>query len=682
MMKEFKEGFIIDALELLVKLERNLLLLEDKTTDIDIIEDIFRDLHSLKGASSMYGFENIGKLMHLFESVYEQIREGKINVGTDIINLSLDVVDFTARALKRKEDITGFGIEEYNKLEQQVAYVLKKSPSQTLLIEEENQPAGDSNTEKTIYAHFKTDDGFESRGIKIESIFNKLNKLGSVINIPIKKKNEKPKEWELFIVSKSPLYNIEDIFIFMMDIVSIELLAEENLFLNEEFNSVVRKNAALNQKSKLDELKKLISGKTEEKGTQKQGKGKKGIVDASNNELSYLKVASKKLDEQMDLLSELVTAKAELQLIVRQEGYKKLRKLIESVDKITNNFRKNILSVRLVEIKSLYLKLLRLVRDMSKHLEKDVEFVSNGMEIELDKNIIDSLENPISHLIRNSLDHGIEPIDERVANGKSPRAKIEFNTHRSGSDIIIEIKDDGRGMDKAKIKKKALDRGLIDENEELSDKQIYDLIFTPGFSTAQNLSEVSGRGVGMGAVKKSINQLRGDVEISSEQGKGTTVLLTLPMSLSIVDTLLVQSGKQFFSIPLPDVKKCTLLKQAELEQTVNDQLKIGDELVPYINLRDTFKINGEIPDRQKVVITKNGEQEVGLVVDKVIGEYQAVLKPFDGHVVNKQYLTGASVLADGQLTVILDTAKLIENNKLNDTKSDEKYKEEKHLPVI
>jgi two-component system chemotaxis sensor kinase CheA len=291
-----------------------------------------------------------------------------------------------------------------------------------------------------------------------------------------------------------------------------------------------RKTRRLNKKNNLEELQNIIQKKKvveevvetpskKEKEKVEEKVEEQGQEEGAKSSINYLRVSAEKLDEQMDLLSELVTAKAELRLIVEKEGYKKLFKLLESIDKTTNRFRKNILNVRLVQIKTLYIVFLRLVRDISRKLGKNVEFIAEGLETELDKNIIDALESPLTHIIRNSLDHGVEPAEEREKAGKPAKAMIKFNTFRSGSDIIIEIIDDGRGMDKVKIRKKAIDKGIITPDTELTDKQLYDLIFLPGFSTAQNLSEVSGRGVGMDVVKRSISQLRGDVEISSSKRK-------------------------------------------------------------------------------------------------------------------------------------------------------------------
>ena len=659
-MQEFKERFIADALELLANLEKSLLTLEVSPDNIEIVEEIFRGLHSLKGASGMYGFNKIGQLMHLIENLYDDIRDGKLKVDTELVNLSLDVVDFTNNILKLGSDVSDSSIAEFEKIEKQISNYLgdsgKVNKNTNVKIVEK------PDSDKTYYVSFTLGANFDTRGIQLDSIFKELDELGNIISIPIKKGENESESWEVFIVTKSSLEDVEDVFIFMIDLVNIELLANENLFKNDEFNSVVQKNSALKKKNDLQELKGIIEKKGKENKVEQQAAKAEEKENEEDNKssINYLRVSAEKLDEQMDLLSELVTAKAELRLIVEKEGYKKLFKLLESIDKTTNRFRKNILNVRLVQIKTLYIAFLRLVRDISQKLGKSVEFTAEGLETELDKNIIDALESPLTHIIRNSLDHGVEPENEREKAGKPAKASIVFNTYRSGSDIIIEIKDDGRGMDKAKIRKKAIDKGLITPETELTDKQLYDLIFLPGFSTAQNLSEVSGRGVGMDVVKRSINQLRGDVEIQSIAGKETTVIIRLPMSLSIIDTLLVQSGKQFFAIPLPSIYKCTQLNKEELEQTSNNQLSIEEKLTPYINLRTMFAINGDIPDRQRVVIVSNGSQEVGLIVDKVIGEYQAVLKPFDGYLINQKYLTGASLLADGQLCVILDTNKLIE----------------------
>lgn len=662
-MADIKERFIAEALELLSRLEKSLLMLEVKPDNILLTQEIFRGLHTLKGSSAMYGFEKIGHLMHLIESVFDKVREKQLVADSKIVNLALDVVDFTNKVLKLRDDTSLSSQEEMGKLVERIGKVSEISVKEAIASAPKDKKAKEKLN--TYYVYFQLDEDFEKRGVKLDSIFRELDGMGSIISIPVGSKEGKSSAWEIFIVSKSGLSDIEDVFIFLSDLAEISLLGEENLFLKKEFNSVVQKNAALKTRNSLAELKRLA----EQKEVNKVEEIRNAPVIAEPGQqsaTSFLRVAAEKLDEQMDLLSELVTAKAELRLIVESERYEKLFKLVESIDKTTNRFRKNILNARLVQVKTWYVMFLRLVRDISRQLKKEVEFLAEGLETEIDKNIIDSLEGPLTHLIRNSLDHGIESPEEREKAGKPKKGTVTLKAHHSGSSIVIEICDDGRGIDREKIRQKAISKGLIDADSGLNDKQLYDLIFLPGFSTAQNLSEVSGRGVGMDVVKKAISQLRGEIEVRSHEGKGTDVIIKLPMLLSIIDTLLIKTGPSYFAIPLPDVYKCTQFQYSDLEQTANEQLHVEGELIPYINLRRTFGINGEEPQKQKLVVVQHGGKLVGLTADEVVGEYQAVLKPFDGYFINRQYFIGASLLADGQLCVILDTVKLV-SDKLDKT---------------
>ena len=651
-MDNYKEQFVAEALELLMKLEKGLLSLEEAPDDNQQIEEIFRGLHTLKGSSAMYGFEKVGHLMHLIENIFEKVRTKSQKADSNIISLSLEVADFCSKMLSLNDEKSEGIVHYYNGL----IYKIQQTVDMTVPVQESVARDLQALT-VTYFVSFTIDDSFSQRGIKLDSIFEELEKLGTVISILVEESVDGKKSWEIFIVTAAFLQEIEDVFLFMIDIAAIEKLADQNLFLNDEFKQVVQKNAVLKCRNNLQELKAIISKNHGEKSESQNNRSVQEQAQLTSK--NYLRVAAEKLDEQMNLLSELVTVKAELRLIVENEKYAKLYKLVESFDKVTNRFRKNILNVRLVQVKNWYVMFLRLVRDVSKQLNKEVEFLAEGLETEIDKNIIDSLEGPLAHLLRNSLDHGIESPDERVKAGKPPKGSITLRAYHSGAEIVIEIEDDGRGFNKEKIRRKAISKGLIDNDTAISDKQLYDFAFQPGFSTAQNVSEVSGRGVGMDVVKKSVNQLRGDIEIHSEQGKGSTVSIRLPMLLSIIDTLLLRSGEQYFAIPLTDVNKCTQLYSSELEETVNNQLTIYGELTPYINLRKVFAIAGTQPEKQKIVIVENNGKNVGLITDEVVGEYQAVLKPFDGYYINKQYFIGASLLADGHLCVILDTMKLL-----------------------
>jgi two-component system chemotaxis sensor kinase CheA len=658
-MDNFKERFIAEALEWLSRLEKNLLLFEVKPKDKLLVEEIFRILHTLKGSCGMYGFEKTGQLIHLVENIYDKIQKDELKPDTEIINLTFETIDFTGKILRKGKDVSKSTLKDFNKLTEQIKSMTGEELSKGI--------SGTDNSEelKTYYIYFFIDNDFEKRSVNIESLIKKLGELGTIISIPLEASKDITKSWEIFLVTKNEMYDIEDIFIFMSDLVKIEIIGEGNLFLNSTFDSIIKKNAALKKKNDIVELTNIINNPNQENSIANiQNEGKKGDNFSAAN--SFLRVSSNKLDEQMDLLSELVTSKAELRLIVEKEKYLKINKIVESIDKITNRLRKNILNIRLVQVNTWYIAFYRLVRDISKQLNKDVELIAEGLDTEIDKNIIDKLEGPLTHLIRNSLDHGIENPEEREKAGKSRKGTITLKANQAGLNIIIQIKDDGRGIDVDIIKKKAISKGIISSDNVLSEKQVYDLIFLPGFSTAQNLSQISGRGVGMDVVKKAINQLRGEINIQSALGKGTDITIKLPMMLSIIDTLLIKTNDQFFAIPLSEIYKCSLISKDELEKSDNNQINIGDQLIPYINLRNAFSIPGQTPVKQKIVIVKYAEKLVGFVIDEVIGEYQAVLKPFDGYFVNQSYLVGASLLADGNLCMILDTAKLIEE-KISET---------------
>lgn len=661
MKEDYKERFIADALDLLQSLEKAALALEDNTDDKNCIEEIFRSLHTLKGAGAMYGFPEIEHLMHLFENVFEEIRAGKLIINTRLINLTLEVADITKNYLQAKAGDKQEMLEKIINLESVI-----KQFNTSSNIEEKKQQINDKpdNIEKTLYIRFIQEKDFKKRGIKHDIIFKELQTIGKVISIPHKNSEKADTIWDIFVLTKADITEIEDVFIFAFDLTQIHILAEKNLFLHDDFNAYLKNCSSLKKPAAENELFTIVNNILNKNASNSKADADNNLAE---NKTVFLKIDSDKIDEQMNLLSELVTAKAELSLIVQQEKYVKLLKVSETIDKLTNRFRKNILNIRLLPLKNLYIRFLRLTRDISSKLDKDIEITASGLENELDVNIIDCLETPLTHIIRNSIDHGIESPEIRIKKGKPGKGKIEINAFHHAAHIIIEISDDGTGIDKDKVKEKAIAKGIISKDTELSEKNIYDLIFLPGFSTAQNLYEVSGRGVGMDIVKKAINNLRGQIEIRSEKEKGTTVSIKLPLTLSIIDTMLVKSGYQFFSIPLSVISHCTQIMHKQIEDNSTQQLNIDNQRLPYIYLREEFNIQGTPPEKEKIVVVKTANKNTGFIVDSVIGEHQAVIKPLEEYFINQEYFSGASILADGNLSVILDTNKLI-NDKIKSNK--------------
>jgi two-component system, chemotaxis family, sensor kinase CheA len=653
-MEEFKDKFISDALDLLNSIEETALELEKKPRSKELINTLFRAFHTLKGSAAMYDFKYIEKLMHSAENVYEQIRNGKKTAKKEIINLSLQIVDFTKKILSAKQGEKSELLQDGHGIYESIKKYTDTDP------EGDCDGNGKDTTLKTIHIRFKETEAMTERGIKAKTLMKQLGELGQLVPLSVKKADAE--YWDFFIVTKRPLCEAEDVFVFLQEFTEAQLLAETNLFDFEHFSVYVQTCASMGQNVDMKKIRQIADE------LKPEGNDDEILSEAFDkngdreNKTVFLKVSADKIDEQMNLLSELVTSKEELRLATTMKDYEKLNKIVEAVDKITNRFRKNILQIRLIPIKALYLRFSRLVRDISEQLGKEINFEAEGLETELDKNIIDSLEGPLTHLIRNCIDHGIESPEERKKQGKDPKGNIFFKAYRSASEIFIEINDDGKGIDQEKIRQKAEKMKLIGKDEKLTDQKLTDLIFMPGISTAQNISEVSGRGVGMDAVKRDIGNLRGEIDVESKTGKGTSFIIKLPLTLSIVDTMLTQADDQFMAIPLQDISHCTQVRHEQIVTSNNMQLEIEGELLPCVYLRDIFNIQTEAPEKERIVIVKHNNINVGIIVDKVIGEHQAVIKPLGDFFINQEYFSGASLLADGHLSVILDTGKLIKEN--------------------
>jgi two-component system chemotaxis sensor kinase CheA len=362
----------------------------------------------------------------------------------------------------------------------------------------------------------------------------------------------------------------------------------------------------------------------------------------------------------MNLVSELVTNQASLSLQAENSKLPEMISIAENMEKVTRQLRDNVFDICLIPLDTIMIRFQRLVRDLSTELNKDIELVTEGTETELDKNIIESLADPIMHILRNSLDHGIESREERLLLGKPEKGKIILKAFYSGMNVYIQIQDDGKGIDTDKIKKKAISSGLISADAILDEKEVFDLLFTAGFSTAERVTDVSGRGVGMDVVKRKISDIRGSVEIDSRINEGTTITIKLPLTLSIIDGLLVKINNTFFVIQLPVVDKVYEIKTADLLRKSNRQIPLDGELIPCLYLREEFNMAGDSPERSKIILVKYNDQRIGLSVDEIIGEYQAVLKPLDKLFSRQDFVSGAAILGDGTVALVLDTNLIVD----------------------
>jgi len=376
---------------------------------------------------------------------------------------------------------------------------------------------------------------------------------------------------------------------------------------------------------------------------------------------SSIRVASDKLDKLVDLVGELVTVQARLSQTTSSRHDTEMLSIAEEVERLTNELRDNTMSVRMVPIGSMFSKFRRLVRDLSADTGKEVEMTTDGAETELDKTVIDRLNDPLVHLIRNSIDHGIEAPDIREAHSKPRQGTVHLSARHSGAHVLIDIKDDGAGLNSEAIRAKAVERGLLDPGAEVSEKELFQMILAPGFSTAQKITSVSGRGVGMDVVKQNIEALRGSIEISSTKGVGTTITLKLPLTLAIIDGLLVKIAADYYVIPLSVVVECVELTREDVARAHGRQIaNVRGEIVPYISLREAFRVYGSKPAIEQIVIVGIDDHRIGFVVDDVIGEHQTVIKTLGKFYRDIEGLSGATILGDGTVALILDVPKLFQ----------------------
>jgi two-component system, chemotaxis family, sensor kinase CheA len=382
-------------------------------------------------------------------------------------------------------------------------------------------------------------------------------------------------------------------------------------------------------------------------------------ISKESNRAESIRVDAIKVDKLIGLVSELVTSQAGLSLLAETSPDANLLNLAEEIEKITRQLRDITHEICLVPLDSIIIRLRRLVRDLSGELKKDVQFITEGADTELDMNMINKLADPLMHIFRNAMDHGFESATERKSVNKPEQATLTLRAFYSGTNVVVQVQDDGRGIDPEKVRLKAIEKGLIQGDEKLSALELQNLILLPGFSTASSVTDVSGRGVGLDVVQKKISELRGQIQIASQLGKGTTITLHLPLTLSMLDGLLVKVHNTHFVIPLSAVEKCYEMKYSDLDNTYNNAVRLDERLIPFVHLRREFEILHEAPMyAQMVVITSEGIL-AGLPVDQVIGEYQAVLKPLGKMYNGIDIVSGASILGDGSIALVLDPLRVI-----------------------
>ncbi|MGZ5054757.1 MAG: chemotaxis protein CheA, partial [Methylobacter sp.] len=376
-------------------------------------------------------------------------------------------------------------------------------------------------------------------------------------------------------------------------------------------------------------------------------------------EANLIRVDADKLDDLINLVGELIIAGAGTNLIARRVGLADLVESTATLSRLVEDVRDSALALRMVQIGATFNRFQRVVRDLSKELGKDVDLVISGADTELDKTVVEKIGDPLTHLVRNAMDHGIEAVDVRLARGKPAKGTLKLNAYHDASSIVIEVSDDGGGLNKEKILNKAIERGLVSEGVNLTDKEIYNLIFEAGFSTADTVSNLSGRGVGMDVVRSNIQALRGTVDLDSIEGQGSTIRIRLPLTLAIIDGFMVGVGNAVYVIPLDMVIECVELKAWASDESDGHYLNLRGEVLPYRRLRDHFDSEGDLVQRENVVVVRYGEHKAGLVVDKLMGEFQTVIKPLGRLFKGEKSIGGFTILGSGEVALIVDVPGLM-----------------------
>ncbi len=669
-MDSFQKKFIEEATDLINNLEEAVLNLEKNSTNNELIAEVFRIMHSLKGGGGMFGFDDISNFTHNLETIYDEVRNGKLKVTDDLLSITFSSVDHL-RSLLDPDALKNKQIKKNNDiLLGRVDSVLKSTDSSETTQIEEQIEEQDKNTQQTIYIYFAPNESIMDNGTNPLYLIDELCSLGASIvfprtsKVPMLSRFNSSKcytAWEVFLVTEEHINSIHDVFIFVEDESELEIskIADFDTLSNEKFNKNI--HSLYSEKNHFDPtvIKSLIDEVIEERKSKVVNVNEKLKIFTKENVISSIRVSSDKIDQLMNLVSELVTTQASLSLYVEENQVHALNQLSENIENITRQLRDTAFSISLIPIETMLTRFHRLIRDLSSEFSKNIDFITEGAETELDKTLIQGLTDPLMHIIRNSVDHGIEPEEDRIKSGKTPQGMIYLKAFYSGANVVIKIQDDGRGIDIDRVRQKAIEKELISSEAKYSDKEILDLIFIPGFSTAQKVTDVSGRGVGMDVVKRKIDEIRGTVDLESKENVGTTITIKLPLTLSIIDGLLVVIGDTKYVLPLNLVEKIYAYEHNEFENAFNNIIIVDGEQIPFYYLRDEFNISGKPLNVEQLVLVKYEEKRIGLVVDSVIGEYQAVLKPLGKLYKNHEIISGATILGDGTIALVLDTNKII-----------------------
>ncbi len=648
-LQEIMEDFLIEAFEMNEQLDQNLVELEHNPEDLDLLNRIFRVAHTIKGSSSFLNLNILTHLTHNMEDVLNRARKGEIKITPDIMDVVLRSIDLMKTLLVTIRDT---GSDTNNGKENEIEEAVK----QLQAITSQNLEGAKERTKEAPQKENKEEAKEE----------NKENKAKA----PTAENTS----------SDNPLADEPDLDYANMSAEEVE--AEIERLLNKRQEADKERRAQKKQEAKQEVTPTKEPPKTETPKAPKTETKAKAKADTEENKAPSIgveqtvRVDVRRLDHLMNLIGELVLGKNRLIRIYsdveeRYDGEKfleELNQVVSSISAVTTDLQLAVMKTRMQPVGKVFNKFPRMVRDLSRELGKSIELIIEGEETELDKSIVEEIGDPLIHIIRNSCDHGIEPLEERRRLNKPETGKVQLSAYNEGNHIVIKISDDGKGLDPVMLKEKAIEKGVISERdaEGMSDREAFNLIFKPGFSTAKVVSNVSGRGVGMDVVKTNIEKLNGIIEIDSEVGVGTTQKLKIPLTLAIIQALLVGVQEEYYAIPLSSVLETVRISQDEI-YTVDGKsvLRLRDEVLSLVRLSDIFKVDAILESNSDVYVVIIGlaDQKIGVIVDYLIGQEEVVIKSLGYYLKNTRGIAGATVRGDGKITLIVDVGAMMDMAK-------------------
>jgi two-component system chemotaxis sensor kinase CheA len=711
-----KSAFIQESTELLSDMESALLELERDAGNQDLINAIFRAAHTIKGTGGVFGFDDVVAFTHVAENVLDKVRSGEVQIDAELIAVLLASRDYIAvlvelavtdnsptYEMRQDGEKLRTDLQQYlnrQSGEQNAAQVSKDLVEKETVIKRDSP--GVLNDNWHISLRFSQD--VLTQGMDPLSFIRYLSRLGELVHVTtitdrLARFSELDPEkcylgFEIDLAGDTTKEEIESTFEFVREDCELRILPPQASihkyveFIREidmpdlKIGEILVKGKALTEKELSEAL--AIQSAVRQDGDSVQDQAKlpigevlvqehmvhREVVDAAVEKQQTLRssvgaksirVDAEKLDNLINLIGEMVIAGAGSTLNAYASGDSALIESVSTLNRLVEEVRDSALRLRMVQIGETFNRFQRVVRDVSKELNKEINLVITGAETELDKTVIEKIGDPLMHLVRNAMDHGIEAAELRVKNGKASAGTLQLNAYHDSGSIVIEVSDDGAGLNRERILRKAIDKGLVQEGIHLDDQEIYNLIFEAGFSTAESVTNLSGRGVGMDVVRRNIEALRGQVELDSQPNAGTTFRVRMPLTLAIIDGFQVGVDTSAFVIPLDMVLECVEMHDIHRETSANrNYINLRGEVLPFIRLRELFKVGGRPPRRENVVVVQCGGNKAGLVVDQLLGEFQTVIKPLGRIFSHVKGVSGSTILGNGAVALILDVPGLVQ----------------------